>query len=269
MEKKGGFSSVGYPAIFILLVCAIGAVSADTIVINAIYDAYAMEGTDANWATIRADAGDSTDATSIYVYAGYTQSTTTSDVYTYHRRAIVTWNTSVIPAGSSIDSAIVSLDGAGQVNGLGSLDASIIDTSVANPRSVVAGDYDATTFTRMADDIAYASYSTGWNNWTLNAAGLAKINITGDTSFMFTHSADTDNSALAWASAATSGYQYSNETSSTPPRLIITYTAGTPTPTPTPTTTTAGSGTTDDMLAPGILLGVMAGLIIMTTRKKP
>ena len=46
-----------------------------------------------------------------------------------------------------------------------------------------------------------------WNNFTLNSLGLANISKTGLTTFMFTHSADVDNSPLTWANNSMSAFE--------------------------------------------------------------
>jgi hypothetical protein len=211
--------------LFIACLMLVGTASADTLIQNVVHDGYVMEGTDAVWATIARDAGDYVVDNGIRIYAA-SLATTTSNVQTYHRRAIVVFNGSTIPDDATIDSVKVSVYGYTKTNAQGTVNASLIDTNPANPMDFVAGDYDATTFTRQANDIAYASVSTtAYNNWTLtNLTGVSK---TGLFSYMLTHSADVDLSALTWASAVGSGFTYvATDTGANPPFITIEWTAG-------------------------------------------
>ena len=127
-----------------------------------------------------------------------------------HWRGLITWNTSAIPDGATITSAIVSVSGNDKLNELGTVNFAIIDANPSNKSAYVMGDYNRTTFTRMAPDLPFASFTNGpgtWNNFTLNPSGLANISKTGLTTFMFTHSVDVDNGTLTWANNSMSAFE--------------------------------------------------------------
>ena len=77
------------------------------------------------------------------------------------------------------------------------LDLSTVDSTPSVP--VVAGDYNNTTFTRMADDISYANFTDQeWNFTDLTTYGKSHILKTEATSLMLTSKAEADNSATVW-----------------------------------------------------------------------
>ena len=215
-----------YRIIFCLLVVVllVGTVSADTLILTAEHDGYVTENTDQSWVAMRNDIGDA-NVDSANLVNSRTKATDTVDVYSYNERGIVVWNTSIL-AGAAIQNAVVSISGFSKFAELGESGQSIIDCYPANPLDYANGDYDATTFTKMASDIPYASFSTNWNNFTLNAAGLEKINTSGYSSYMFSRSADTDNSSWTWVTYGASGYFYDSLTTVTKPFMTITYTSG-------------------------------------------
>ena len=102
---------------------------------------------------------------------------------------------------ASIDSAVFSAWGYTRDNYLGSLGASLLYFTPASDTTFSAGDYDATNFTRIADDITWAGWTDGgWNNWTLNSLGINSIDKAGFTHIMMTLSSDPDNSGLVYRS---------------------------------------------------------------------
>jgi len=87
-----------------------------------------------------------------------------------------------IPAGSIINSAVLSLYGLGKIDHYGRKPATNIYS--ANPASdiaLVAADYAQVGSTPFCDTpIEYDDFDTaGWNNWILNAAGRAAIPVGG------------------------------------------------------------------------------------------
>ena len=174
--------------------------SAVEIIVNASYDGSVGSNDNTTWFNMRNNPyGDSVLELWPEVYSGMTESTNFTDDYLDHWRGLVTWDTSAIPDDAIISSAIVSVYGRSKHNSLGDVDFSIIEAHPSDKRAYVELDYHKTTFIRMASDIPYVSFDNeGWNELTLNPSGLTTISKTGLTTFMFTHSADVDNSSLTW-----------------------------------------------------------------------
>ena len=188
-------------AVSLVLFVLMPMTSAVTIVVNASNDGSVGRGENANWSTMRNEAGDAVRPPTDKTWAGMTESVNNiSEEYAEHWRGLVTWDTSLIPDDATITSAIVSVYGAPhKMKELGIVDFSIIDADPRNPLAYDTGDYSRTTFFRMADDISFESYTIdAWNNFSLNAQGRTNVSKTGATTFMFTHSADVDNSSLIW-----------------------------------------------------------------------
>jgi hypothetical protein len=199
-------------AVFLLLLLAMPIVSAVEYKTNASYDGSVGYNTNTTWTPMRNNVSGSNTVRELQnnTYSGETYSVATgiSGYYLRHWRGLITWDTSAIPDSATITSATVSVYGHDKTNGLGQFNFAIIDANPLNKLAYGAGDYDKTTFTRMAPDIAYSSFSNdGWNNFTLNSQGLSAISKTGLTTFMFTHSADVDNSSLSWVNDSLSAFE--------------------------------------------------------------
>jgi len=81
------------------------------------------------------------------------------------------------------------------------LDLSTVDSTPSVP--VVAGDYNNTTFTRMADDISYANFTDWeWNFADLTTYGKLHILKTAPTSLMLLSAAEADNTPTTWVPGA-------------------------------------------------------------------
>lgn len=218
-----------------------GVASAAELIIYADHDGYVGEGNpDAVFPILRNATGDLvTNNEANYIYGGRTASTTTAEVFDTHYRGLVTFTNSTLNSSCVISAATLSVYGAAKGAQNGEADFNLIDVTPINSAVYVAGDYKQTTYTRLAENISYASFSTsGYNTFTLNSAGLAAINTMGNSTFMFTHSADTNitNLSLTWASAGTTRFilrSTAYDSGSVKPYLTITYTVTAPTPTAT------------------------------------
>ena len=146
--------------------------------VNASYDGSVGSDTNTTWVAMRNAVGNSVLELQNNTYSGQTYSviTNVNGYYLRHWRGLITWDTSAIPDSATITSAIVSVYGHDKSNGLGTVNFAIIDANPLSKSAYVEGDYSRTTFTRMAPDITYGSFSNnGWNNFTLNAQGLSAI----------------------------------------------------------------------------------------------
>jgi len=218
-----------------LLTLLILPVSADTVIVFANYDHYFQSGDDAAWGVINrvASSGVTDNTPTTTDRSGYVAAASGSPNMNYFARVIVNFPfNNTMPTGSTITGATVEVYGNSKANALGTVNASIIDYKGASMPPTTAM-WGSTSYTRQASDIEYVSFSTtGYNAWTLT--NYSMISTTGgNTSFILTHSADVDNSALVWASTATSGFlirplEYSSGVAA--PKLTITFTPPDTTP---------------------------------------
>ncbi|MBI1834117.1 MAG: hypothetical protein HYR90_04830 [Candidatus Andersenbacteria bacterium] len=184
------------------------------------------------WANIRALA-DGTDARpSFTAPATYTVASTTTNQWTTLTRSFYLFDTSSLPDGDNISVAILSLvGGSGSVDNLiDNPDLDIISTTPASNTNLVLGDYDqigSTVYASMAwnswvkDDVTY-------NDFTLDANGIAQISKTGITKFGSRLNRDTDNVAPAWVSNVATAFEWlsaDNAGTTTDPKLVVTHAA--------------------------------------------
>ena len=263
------FTSIFIPvcAVLLFLLLLIPTAGAFEIIVNASYDGGVGSESNTTWIGLRNAYGDTVQDYWPKVYSGMTESTneTSCPLYIYknHYRGLVTWDTSDIPDDATITSAVISVYGVSKMNEIGTFNFSIIDASPSSKTAYIGSDYHRTTFTRFADDTSFDSFQKfGWNNITLNSYGLADISKTGFTTFMFTHSADVDNTNITstWVCGPdpdneepASGFYFAgityNATGEHKPFITINYdTASLPelSISASPTTVTAGTPTNVD-----------------------
>uniref|UniRef100_A0A6M3K7V2 Uncharacterized protein n=1 Tax=viral metagenome TaxID=1070528 RepID=A0A6M3K7V2_9ZZZZ len=177
------------------------------------------------WSTIRAGAG---------VYAGidptpssfcYVTATTTTDQYSRIRRGVFGFATGALGAGATISSAVLSLYGTTKVVDLGDTAIDIVGLTLTGNDNIVTGDYGGfdTTVLGTMDTSAFDG-ANGWNDFTLNAAGLAYISKTGTTMFGVRLGWDTTGTGPTWSSAAETYIQCQFAQSANKPKLVVTYT---------------------------------------------
>lgn len=124
-------------------------------------------------------------------------------------KTFLIWDTSAIPDIDIIDSAIVGIYGSSKQNELGAGNLEIVNFSPSNYPVLVA-DYNNTDFTKLSDsNISYASFSsTGYNNYTMNTAGLAQISKTANTSVLLMTAWETNNNigGMTWVGNGVSSF---------------------------------------------------------------
>ncbi len=155
-----------------------------------------------------------------------------SDLFSRLNRIFTAFDTSVLPPASAISSATVSYLGQTKANQLGSTGIAIVDALVADNANVDVSEFGAIGAVKFAEknyaDIV-ADFAT-YNDFSLNAAGIAAIQPYGattlaailqwdfDQSFGGAWAADPNKSEVTFASADTPG-------TTQDPKLAITYTA--------------------------------------------
>lgn len=178
-----------------------------------------------DFATIRAGAGSTasaTDASESYVYLQSDGAT-----YSFLVRSYFLFDCSSIPLANTISSAILSLFGTAKANGLGAAEIDIVASTPAATNTLATTDYGNIGSTPFAS-ITYADYSTAdFNNFSLNASGIANISKgSGISKFGARLNWDTDNSfggAIANAVSSFSGYYADQADTTNDPKLVVTH----------------------------------------------
>lgn len=183
-------------------------------------------GVNETFATIRAGAGNAAFPSETSSTAGQLAASTTSNQYGTLSRFVCLFDTSSIPDTDVISSATLSLYGRNVVDGFGGSQAvGIVTSTPASNTNIVTGDYANFGTTRQASDIDLGSWVTSaYNDFPLNATGLASISKTGITKFGARISGDIDNSAPTWGSSENAqGGTYAKDNGSLFPSLAITH----------------------------------------------
>jgi PKD repeat protein len=213
----------------------------------------------ATFASIRNGAGTgvyTTDAGTYNIVNLYAHATT-ADKYTFFYRGYFEYNISALGSACTgsctVDSAIIGLYGhTTTTTDLGSPTIGITGFTPATNGTAVKEDYNTYGNTRYATDIAIGSWATGgYNNYTLNSAGLTAISASKSAylNIMSRHSWDIDNdtTGLTWSGGKESRiyFQAQEHGGTGIPFIEITYTpaAGGDT-TPPPSITNLANSTT-------------------------
>ena len=147
-------------------------------------------------------------------------------------RGIFLFDTSALGAGSTVDSATLSLWGTSKADALvATPNINIYSSAPASNTALAAGDFDSLGSTAFSTAITYDNWSvTAYNDFALNASGLTNISKTAVSKFGARNvNYDVANSAPPWADQAISRLNGANaEAADTTndPKLVVTYTAG-------------------------------------------
>jgi len=183
-----------------------GSVGHTTDTFYAAEDGYvAKTGTSLTWANLIIAAGTNVDRTSASTVPMGIHSSATSGQFNELYRSIYVFSTgATLPDGDDISSATFSLYGAGAGdNSLGAdPDTNVYAATPANEAAIAAGDFTNIGSTAFSTAITYAGWNTAdYNDFTLNTAGKAAINKTGNTDLGVRNANhDVANSAPAWSS---------------------------------------------------------------------
>lgn len=217
-----------------------------------------------SWATIIAAAGNNAADSSTSDYPTYISEDGTGydNKWKALYRCIFLFDTSGLPDTAIISAAVLSLYGIGK-NDTGTAIApnvNLYSSAPASNTAVVGGDFDSLGTTPFCDTpITYANWKTAspyWNDFDLNAAGIAAIDKAGVSKFG-TRNANYDVAATApaWTASGTHRVQayFSEQGTGYKPTLVVTYTLPIVAPTVTTqavsdiaTTTATGNGNITD-----------------------
>jgi len=147
----------------------------------------------------------------------------------YIRRLYFPFDTSALGAGATITAVDFDIyyENSG-VTGMSGTEYGIIEGDMASAITLVAGDWEPVSFTRLSTDKAQSVFSSaGYYTYSLNAAGLAAINKTGITKICLSSNWDIDNNQPSIASASFKSFRFSEYGGTgSDPKLTITYSGG-------------------------------------------
>jgi hypothetical protein len=187
-------------------------------------------GSGVTWTTLVGDAGGSASDSAVAMSFFYTLSDNVSNRFRNLSRAIFLFDTSALPDGDVIDSATISNYGRYKQDTLSaSPTLNIYSSNPASNTALVAGDFDSLGTTAFSDSaIAYGDWTnTGYNDFVLNASGLAAISKTGVSKYGGRNANyDVADSAPSWSSVKES--QVDSETAdssgtSKDPKLVVVH----------------------------------------------
>jgi hypothetical protein len=149
----------------------------------------------------------------------------TSNTYNAMGRGLMTFDTSSIGSSKVVDTATLSVYGTSKANGLGSAAFHISTATPAASNNIEGTDWP--NFYSDCGNVSYASYTTSYNDVTLNATGEANVNMAGISRFGARLSWDQANSFTgSWATYAESKflfYSADQAGTSNDPKLVVTY----------------------------------------------
>jgi len=199
---------------------------------NTTVDGYARElyalGAGLAWATIQGNAGNSSADTAVSGnVCAISSDADQVDKWRQIARGIYTFNTAVIST-DTISSAIFSVYGTAESDGLVGASVNIYSSAPANDNAVVNGDYNSlgTTAFSTAKAIIEDTVVDAYNDFTLNASGKSAINKTGITrlgareaTWDAPNSSPTDNDDQSYFQ----GYFADETGTATDPKLVVVH----------------------------------------------
>lgn len=177
---------------------------------------------------LRAGNADSVSATSTIFYMGYLRCSTTTDEFNHLKKALLTFDTSGAGAGSTVNSATLSIWPSIHNKGLGGIDIVVTEATPGDYGNIATtdwGGFGTTAFATKAEN----SWTGGqYGDLTLNASGIAAINTAGVSGFGIMSQWEFDeNFPGTWSSGAFSYFRglsadYTGTTND--PKLVLDYT---------------------------------------------
>lgn len=188
-------------------------------------------GSGVSWATLIAAAGNGHNTTSDDTDLFYIAQDTGTNTWKNLRRTLYTLNTAPLTSVANISAATFSIKGTAKLDNSPGITPTINlygSTPAAN-NDLADGDYAQVQSTAYSTAITYAAFDTAnYNDWALNATGLAAVSKTGITKFSI-RNANYDVAATppAWDGAGEhymDGLLADAAGTTNDPKLVITYT---------------------------------------------
>lgn len=185
--------------VFALLIVftLVAVVSADTALIyptdgNIGYMSYDAGEPGAPFSTVRGAASVAGMGSGDIVVALFDSTSTTNNI-TLMDRAVVIFNTSIIPDADTVGSSKIVMRAGSEAGSLGDMGIGI--TKFVIDGGIDGNDWNNFQDTRYASDIPLSSFQAGvFSNWSLNAAGISNISKTSPSGFMIRSGWDISNS---------------------------------------------------------------------------
>lgn len=185
-------------------------------------------GTATTFATACSNNGTSADDSGVTIYP-FIRSTAVSNQWNLCERGHFLFDTSAIPDTDVVSSATFSLDGAADKDNPFSLSINIYSTNPASNTAIAASDHQTVGTTAYATALAQSGLSdAAYNDWTLNATGLAAISLTGVTKFSEQYPEDAADSGPTWQASKNQYWAaHSADTTgtATDPKLVVVHSA--------------------------------------------
>lgn len=190
-------------------------------------------GTGSTWATVH-DAGSGTASNDVTTLGSVASQEVSGQTNMWSiRRAYFLFNTSALTAGATISAAVFSL--VGELGSLGNGDpdaqayVNVYSSNPASNTALGAGDYSLVGTTAFSTQIGLSSFvidNSTYNNFTLNASGLAAVSKTGVSKFSVREGHDAENLAIGANLQNTVGWYMADQAgTSQDPKLVVTYVA--------------------------------------------
>ncbi len=162
----------------------------------------------------------------------YLESDVTSNNWHFMTRGFFLFDTSSIGSSNAVSAATFSLVVSSKTTTMTDSHGLVASTPASNT-TLVASDFEGTVnnLTRFATDIAGSAITADnatYNNWSMNAAGIAAVSLTGITKLGTKNASDIDNSPPTWGNDIIASIQVDMaETAGTSkdPKLVVTYAA--------------------------------------------
>lgn len=197
-----------------------------------------------SWENLIADPGNVVSTAATYGYYIKIKSSTDSAKWIQLYRSVFLFYTAGLPDGCTITAATLSFRGYSKTDELNEdPDINVYSSAPASNTNLVEGDFDSLGDIPFSTAIAYHTWDeAGWNDFALNAAGIAAISKTGVSKFGLRNASyDVSGSRPSWSSDDYSRIYAYFADGPYKPKLIVTYT-----PVASPTVTTqAVSAITD------------------------
>ena len=191
-------------------------------------DGTCLDGSSTVWATVhdKADCSNPTDSSMLFdVYSAEGA----ADSFYNISRGFSLYDTSAIPDTDTISSATNSYYVIGTVNGDndGQDYITVVTTTPASNTAIVGDDYEQIGTTKQSDDLDITGLTNGaYNDFTINATGLANISKTGITKFGVREGHDLENDAIALNANNTASMRSADFADTTSdPKLVIVHVA--------------------------------------------
>lgn len=192
---------------------------------NTSVDGYAarQSGVDEVWNSIRGGAGDTSSDTDANLYTFISASTTSNQWDRFYRCAFL-YDTSSLPDGITVDSALHRAYVTAKTPDDFNQGIEIVNSNLVSNTALENADYQNIGTTQQATALDITGLNTSaYNDWTLNSTGIGNISLSGITKFGSRTTGDRSNTEPTWASADEGRATAQSADGANAPKLEVTY----------------------------------------------